>query len=130
MENTNNQSEQKEENQKSKRVKKRWFIVPAIVLLYLLSFHNVICNDEWKIFPKDNLTFTNTWVNSEDITDLIEAYNRASLFEQMQMSNTTLFRKLRERGCIETKRPVNDKEDTYENTEDSAGNTYWKNKQR
>ena len=72
-----------------------------IVLSATLPFHYVIYYDEFKVFPKDNLSFRYTFVTESDVDNLIERYNEANLFEKLDISNESLSKKLIESGIIE-----------------------------
>jgi hypothetical protein len=52
------------------------------------------------IFPKDNLSFSNTFVTQDDINDLLRRYNNAIFFEQQTIRQEPLMRKLMEKGII------------------------------
>jgi hypothetical protein len=71
--------------------------------LLMLSFHYL--PSKGQIFAKENLTFSNTIITDDDISELISNYNKASLFEKTALRNEPLFRKLLQQNIIgETKR--------------------------
>jgi hypothetical protein len=86
--------------QQNKTSKYIWNICYFLfVLLILLSFHFV--PGSLKVFPKDHMTLNNTLILSGDINELLERYNNAaSIFEQMQIREEPLFKKLSEKGLI------------------------------
>ena len=70
----------------------------ALIIGATLPFHYV--PDQLKVFPKNNLTFSNTFIMQEDIDRIIERYNNTNIFEQRALNNEPLIRKLREEGII------------------------------
>ena|ERR1700758_2723924 len=82
--------------------------IAGAIMLYLLLFHNVICNDQWKVFPKENITFSNSFVNEDDIRALINKYNQSSFMDKIVLSNTPLWRTLTKEGCIVNKEKEKD----------------------
>jgi hypothetical protein len=53
------------------------------------------------IFPKDNLSFSYTFITQDDINNLLSRYNGATnIFEQQTISQEPLMRKLMEKGII------------------------------
>ncbi len=72
--------------------------VVVAILFFLLSFH--IIPDYLMIFPKEHLTFSNTFINKSDVDNLIDRYNDASLFEKQTIRQEPLMRKLIEKGII------------------------------
>jgi len=81
----------------TKRTRIRWAIFSAILLLFFLSFH--IVPSRLMIFPKENLSFSNTFITQKDINELIERYNNA-FFERFSIQQEPLFKKLMEKGVI------------------------------
>jgi hypothetical protein len=94
--------------------------IVAIIIFATLPFHYIIfggwVNQEdmttgakyrinkgitLRIYPKLNLTFSNTFVFQEDIDMLIERHNKASWVEQQVISTEPLYRILIEKGIIE-----------------------------
>lgn len=74
-------------------------VIPiAISIIFFLSFHITLPN--FKIFPKDNLTFSHTLITQKDIDDVIERYNSASLLDKVSIRNEPFVRKLMEKGII------------------------------
>ena len=74
-----------------------------IVLLLIafgagLPFHYAL--EYGMVFPKEHLSFSNTFVTSKDVDKLIKRYNNASLFEQHAIRQEPLARKLFEKGII------------------------------
>ena len=69
-------------------------------LFITLPFHYVVYKKEFLIFPKNQITFSNTIIDGDDIKGLIQRYNAASLFEKQAINNDPLMRKLREKGII------------------------------
>jgi hypothetical protein len=52
------------------------------------------------MFPKENLTFSNTFIFEENINKIINRYNNASLLEKQAIKQEPLYRKLMEKGII------------------------------
>lgn len=86
-------------NNKPKRRKgKGWIIFFVIIVGATLPFHYI--PESLMMFPKNNLTFSNTIILQEDIDNLLERYNNASRYEKLAMKEEPLFRKLVEKGII------------------------------
>lgn len=69
-------------------------------VIFLLSFH--VIPSRQTIFPKENLSFSNTLITERDIDDLIKRYNDASWVERLTIAQEPLHRKLIEKGIIVT----------------------------
>ena len=84
--------------------KKQYFRVSGfgmlivIVILATLPFHYIPSRS--LVFPKDHLTFTNTFITESDIEDIINRFNRASFFEKISMMNDPLMKNLKEHDII------------------------------
>ena len=77
-----------------------WYsLLFGLPIFFFLSFH--IIPSRHKVFPKDNFTFSNTFIMEDDISDLIRRYNDATFFEKASIRNEPLARKLIEKGIIE-----------------------------
>lgn len=76
----------------------KYGIILVVGLVMTLPFHYIPTN--LTAFPKDNFTFSNTFIFQSDIDQLIEKYNSASFIEKMSMMNEPLFKKLKEKGLI------------------------------
>ena len=76
----------------------KYGIILVVVLLLTLPFHYL--PSHLMVFPKDNFTFSNTFIFQSDIDQLIEKYNSNNLIEKMSMMNEPLFKKLKEKGLI------------------------------
>ena len=85
-------------NKPKSRSGRGWMIFFIIIIGATLPFHYV--PESFKVFPKNNLTFSNTIILQEDIDDLIKRYNNASRYEKLAMKEEPLFRKLTEKGII------------------------------
>lgn len=82
-----------------KKSKSNWIIVLILIItLATLPFHYAL--EYGKIFPKEQLSFSNTFISGSDINNLIERYNNANIIEQNSISQEPLFRKLMELGLI------------------------------
>ena len=78
-----------------------WIAIIIIILILTLPFHYFIGRDDnFSIFPKNQITFSNTFITQEDIEELIKRYNDASLYEKQAMNSEPLVRKLREKGLL------------------------------
>ena len=85
-------------NKPKRRTGKGWVIFFIIIIGATLPFHYV--PERLKAFPKNDLTFSNTFIMQDDIDNLIKRYNAASHYEKLAMKNEGLFRKLAEEGII------------------------------
>ena len=74
-------------------------IIIIIILVATLPFHWVFY-DGVKVFAKDNLTFSKTFVTVSDIDELIQRHNEATFFEQLNIRDESLHKKLMEAGII------------------------------
>lgn len=54
-------------------------------------------------FPKENISFSNTFIFQDDINKLIKRYNEASILEKVSIRQEPLTRKLMEKGFIKEK---------------------------
>ena len=70
----------------------------AALLIATLSFH--FLPERLMVFPKNHLTFSNTFIFQKDINELIERYNNASFLEKQSINQEPLVRKLMEKGII------------------------------
>lgn len=52
------------------------------------------------VFPKENISLSNTFIFKDDIKKLIKRYNDASLLEKLSIRQEPLYRKLMEKGFI------------------------------
>jgi len=75
-----------------------WIITSVVILGATLPFHYV--PEQMRIFPKDNLTFSNTFIFQHDINKVIDRYNSARPIERQAINQEPLVRKLREKGII------------------------------
>jgi|GEM_PF-1941435 len=82
---------------KEKSYSRRIFIV-MVILGVMLPFHYV--PDHLMIFPKDSLTFSNTFITQSDIDGLTKRYNDASFWERQSIREEPLMRKLMEKGLV------------------------------
>ena len=57
-------------------------------------------NGIFQIFPKDNFTFKDTFVNEDDIVKLIERHNSANFMDKSSIRSESLHKKLLEEGII------------------------------
>ncbi len=70
-----------------------------LVIGLTLPFHYI--PSELMMFPKEQLTFSNTFITALDVERLVERYNSAeNIFEQLAISRDPLFIKLAENGLI------------------------------
>lgn len=87
------------------------FLFIVIMLIATLPFHYVTAS--FMVFPKENLTFSNTFIIPDDIDKLIERYNNASLYEKQLINQEPLVRKLKEKGLIVVKKESINNVDDY-----------------
>ena len=73
-----------------------------ILLFLTLPFHYILYKHNFAVFPKNQMTFSNTYLDDEDIDGLIKRYNDANIQEKQAMDAEPLMRKLREKGIIVT----------------------------
>jgi hypothetical protein len=86
-----------------------FFGIIAIALIATLPFHYVPSRS--RVFPKDHLTFSYTFITEEDIENLIKRYNEGSFFEKLSLQEDALVKKLFENGIIVHKSNNNDESD-------------------
>ena len=79
-----------------------FFLILIIVLIITLPFHYVI-QDGIKIIPKDNFTFSNTFVSDSDINKIITRYNGENFFGKLEMRKEPLVKKLIENDILRKK---------------------------
>ena len=70
----------------------------VLSLFATLPFHYMITKG--KVFPKDNLTFSYTFITENDVDQLLQRYNDANLVERYTIRNEPLFRKLAQVGIL------------------------------
>lgn len=78
----------------------------GFVVFALMSFHFII--DDFKIVPKENLSFKNTFISDEDISNYLERYNSSSNSERKILLNDPLHKLLVEVGRIYKKSEYNE----------------------
>jgi hypothetical protein len=100
-----------------KKPKYRWIIFICIfALLATLPFHYI--PDRLIVFPKEDLTFSNTFIFQDDIDKIIGRYNNASYFERQVIKQELLYRKLLEKYIISEKEDADtDINNTYSTTD-------------
>lgn len=83
-----------------KSTKKPTYLIVLFVFILAttLPFHYI--PSQFMVFPKNNLTFSNTFITEDDIDKIIDRYNSSNLFEQTALNNEPLVRKLKEIGVI------------------------------
>ena len=111
------QKSRKKLQQKSR--KKRGGCASSITFLLLLilgatlPFHYVFSHGSLAaVFPKSNLTFSNTIITQEDIDNLVRRYNNAGLLEQAAMEQDPLIKKLKENDFIRDAKKNTDSQNT------------------
>jgi len=75
-----------------------FFVIIAIALIATLPFHYIPSRS--RVFPKDHLTFSYTFITEDDIENLIKRYNEGSFFEKLSLQEDALVKKLLENGII------------------------------
>jgi hypothetical protein len=75
-----------------------WILTVIIIIGATLPFHYV--PSHLAVFPKDNLTFSNTFITETDIDELLKRYNDASSFEKQSINQEPLMVKLRAKGIV------------------------------
>jgi len=89
--------------EKNKKSSKGYLLVSIVVVLGLiLPFHWVFKYGfiPIDVFPKENFTFSYTYITDDDINVLINRHNNGSFFEQINIRNEYLHIKLVEKGYI------------------------------
>ncbi len=72
--------------------------VSMILLIAALGLH--IVPYKGTFFPKENFTFSNTFIFKSNVDALLERHNNASFLDKMAIKQEPLFRKLYEQGII------------------------------
>lgn len=88
----------KEKGDKKRKSYSGWILFLFIITGLTLPFHWSL--DYETVFPKEHLTFSNTFFTSEDVTKIIERYNDANFIERQSISQEPFIRKLMEKGII------------------------------
>lgn len=83
------------------------FGIIGTIIFIALSFH--ILPDHLMIFPKEHLTFSNTFIFQDDIEKITERFNNASFFEKQAIKNESLYGRLMEKKIIFNYEKTNDK---------------------
>ena len=90
------------EDKSLKKELSQWFwaivLLIGVIIIAALPFHYL--PDHMMVFPKENFTFSNTFVFQSDVNNLINRYNNASFIEKISMRKDPLVRKLMEKGII------------------------------
>jgi hypothetical protein len=73
----------------------RFWIAGICGILFLLFFHIVPYHNV--VFPKASPSFADTFIN---LNEYLKRYNEGSVFDQIFMQQTYIFRQLREKGLI------------------------------
>ena len=102
-----NQNQVKKENNKNPYLK--LIIVLVIIIILTLPFHYL--PDHLMVFPKENMTFSNTFIFQSDVNKLIDRYNKANILEKVEISQEPLYKKLKEKGIIYNKEFDNKQEE-------------------
>jgi hypothetical protein len=93
--------------EKETRLLKKRFSYSALVFIAVLilgltlPFHYV--PGDLLVFPKDNLTMSNTFIFQSDIDSIIEKYNKAGFIEKAQIRAEPLTKKLFDHGILMNK---------------------------
>jgi len=99
------------------------FLIIIVLIGATLPFHYI--PSRLLAFPKDQLTFSNTFITEADIENIINQFNNASLFERVAMLNDPFLKKLKEKNIIvdaSNKSPNNyDKNSDSNNSSEDAG---------
>jgi len=74
-------------------------VAVIVVVALTLPFHYIIA-PSFTVFPKDNLTFTNTFIFPSDINRMVEQYNHRGLTDVVLSKEDPLTKKLIEKGII------------------------------
>jgi len=85
------------------RIKKselNWIFGSIFVISFLATLLFHVLPEHFMVFPKSNLTFSNTFIFNKDIDKLIERYNDASFIEKQAIRQEPLMRKLFEKEII------------------------------
>jgi hypothetical protein len=86
------------------------FLIIGIVI-FLLSFH--IALEYGKIFPKEKLTFDNTFITRAYVDNFVERYNNANFLEKLELRQGSLMNKLIEQDILYMKDEENSNENNF-----------------
>ena len=75
-----------------------WILAVIIIIGATLPFHYI--PSALMVFPKDNLTFSNTFITPDDIHEIVKKYNDANYLEKEAMKQEPFLRKLMSKGII------------------------------
>ena len=83
-----------------------WSIVFPLVIITVstLPFHYYIGGNGFTVFPKNTLTFSNTFITKETIEGILKRYDDPSYLEKQSIRNEPFIRKLFEEKLIEEKK--------------------------
>jgi len=95
-----NESSSNENEASNKNKYLKWVIAIVLFLSLTLPFHYV--PSHFRVFPKDNLTFSNTIITKRQIDIIIERHNNANYFEKLMIREEPLTKKLFEKGILTT----------------------------
>ncbi|WP_426790688.1 hypothetical protein [Sphingobacterium sp. WOUb80] len=72
------------------------------IAAFSLTFH-VMPDHNYRIFPKEQLSFAYTVISSAEVDHLIDRYNEAEGMERMLIQQEYIYRRLEELGIIVSK---------------------------
>jgi hypothetical protein len=82
----------------------KWIAVVVVLMGLLLPFHYI--PNQLKVFPKDGLTLSNTFITQSDIDGILDRYNSASTSTQQNLiASDPIVKKLFEQKVIFRKDP-------------------------
>jgi len=90
------------------RKKRRWiygWVISTIIIILFstLTFHFILGNNAFLVIPKKGISFSNTFITTSSIDDLVKRYNNASYFEKLLMQNDPLITTMIENGYVQVK---------------------------
>lgn len=74
-------------------------IAAVVAVSFSLSFH-IMPEYEYRIFPKEQLSFAYTTISSADIEALIERYNTAGGIDRSLIKQEYIYKRLTDEGLI------------------------------
>ena len=80
-----------------------WFLAGVIICGFLgaLFFHWCVYNESLYVFPKENISFKDTFIHEGDVDELIKRYNNSSSIDKRAISHESLHKALIREGIIE-----------------------------
>ena len=80
-----------------------WLLTGVLICGFLgaLFFHWCVYRGSLYVFPKENISFKDTFIHQGDINELLERYNNSSNIDKRAISQESLHKALKQEGIIE-----------------------------